>query len=246
MAKRQTKRRHATSSNGAAQTALVALERIETCIHVIRGQRVMLDADLAEFYDVPVRALNQAVKRNATRFPDDFAFQLTQTEAESLRSQIVTLNVAERDTVDTSHGPWRRGKHRKYPPHAFTEHGAIMAASVLNSPRAVQMSVLVVRAFVRLRQILATHQDLARRLEALEREFVRRTDDHEEHIRRIYKVLDDLMSLPEPMEPPEPPPKGRIGFTNGAADRLRARAGTKITDRLRTRSAQRTLHGASR
>ncbi len=187
-------------------TALIPVEQIEQSIHVIRGHRVMLDTDLAAFYGVQVKVLNQAVKRNLGRFPMDFMFQLTPTEAESLRSQIVTLNARDVSVADAARGPWRRGRHRKYLPYAFTEHGAIMAATVLNSERAVQMSVLVVRAFVRLRQILAEHRDLARRIEALEREFVHKTAEHEAHIAKIYEILDDLMN------PPAPPKKGRIGF----------------------------------
>jgi len=109
---------------------------------------------LAKIYGVAIKALNQAVKRNAERFPEDFAFRLTQDEFSSLRSQIVTL---------------KRGQHRKYLPHAFTEHGAIMAANVLNSKQAVQMSVLVVRAFVKLRETLASHKELADKVGELER-----------------------------------------------------------------------------
>jgi len=174
-----------------SSTALIPLERIEQTIYVIRGQRVMLDTDLAAFYGVPTKALNQAVKRNSARFPADFRFQLTRSE----RQELVT-------NCDR----FAPMKHSTVLPYAFTEHGAIMAATVLNSERAVQVSVLVVRAFVRLRQILAEHRDLARRIEALEREFVHRTDEHEAHIRRIYDILDDLMN------PPAPPRKGRIGF----------------------------------
>ena len=125
-------------------------------IRVIRSQRVLLDEDLAALYGVPTKVFNQAIRRNATRFPSDFLLQLTESEAASLRSQIVTLKAG-------------RGRHRKYAPMAFTEHGAIMAASVLNSPLAVEMSVHVVRAFVKLRQVLASSSALAHRLESLER-----------------------------------------------------------------------------
>lgn len=123
---------------------------VETQILLVRGQKVLLDSDLAALYGVEVRALNQAVKRNGERFPPDFVFQLTAKENRSLRSQIVM-----------SKG--RRGG-RRYFPYAFTEHGAVMAASVLNSPRAVEMSIFVVRAFVRLRETLATHKALAVKL----------------------------------------------------------------------------------
>ena len=192
------------SKTKARQTDLAVAphDRIERSIREIRGQRVMLDTDLAGFYGVTTGALNRAVKRNQARFPSDFCFQLARHEHRALRCQNGTLNGADDGTTPGS----RRGKHRKYLPFAFTEHGAIMAASVLNSPQAVQMSVLVVRAFVRLRQLLADHRDLARRIEALEREFAHKTEKHEEHIRRIYEILDELMN------PPEPPRTGRIGF----------------------------------
>jgi phage regulator Rha-like protein len=172
--------------------ALIPLDRIEQTIYRIHGQRVMLDTDLAAFYGVETKALNRAVKRNQARLPEDFCFQLSEDETDALRCQIGTSNAG-------------RGG-RRYRPFAFTEHGAIMAATVLRSKRAVQVSVLVVRAFVRLRQILAEHHDLARKIEALEREFVHKTDEHEAHIRRIYEILDDLMN------PSAPPRKGRIGF----------------------------------
>ncbi|HXF75083.1 MAG TPA: ORF6N domain-containing protein, partial [Methylomirabilota bacterium] len=136
--------------------ALVTVERIEGRIFTIRGCRVMVDSDLAELYGVPVKRLNEQVRRNADRFPPDFAFQMTREEYDSLRSQIATL---ERG----------RGRHRKYLPWVFTEHGAIMAANVLNSRRAVEASVYVVRAFVRLRRAVASHKELARKLAELER-----------------------------------------------------------------------------
>ena len=138
----------------AENTDKLALQKIAPLIHEIRGERVILDSDLAKIYGVAIKALNQAVKRNAERFPEDFAFRLTQDEFSSLRSQIVTL---------------KRGQHRKYLPHAFTEHGAIMAANVLNSKQAVQMSVFVVRAFVKLRETLASHKELADKVGELER-----------------------------------------------------------------------------
>jgi hypothetical protein len=124
-------------------------------IQVVRGQRVLLDRDLAELYGVEVRAFNQAVKRNSGRFPVDFMFTLTEQEVKSLRSQIVILDVG-------------RGQHSKYLPHAFTEHGAIMAASVLNSPRAIELSVYIVRAFVQMREVLAAQPDLVTRVGYLE------------------------------------------------------------------------------
>ncbi len=186
-AARKKQVRAAAKSSGS----LVPLARIEQAIYLIRGQRVMLDTDLAAFYDVLTKALNQAVKRNLERFPADFRFQLTRSERHELVTNCDRFALLKHSTVL---------------PYAFTEHGAIMAASVLKSERAVQVSVLVVRAFVRLRQILSEHRDLARRIEALELEFVHKTNQHEAHIRRIYEILGDLMN------PPAPPRKGQIGF----------------------------------
>jgi ORF6N domain len=169
---------------------------IDSLIVEIRGQRVILDADLARLYGVPTKALNQAVKRNGARFPEDFLFKLTAEEIKQLnRSQIVTSNQG-------------RGG-RRYSPHAFTEHGAIMAANILNSTRAAQMSVFVVRAFVKMRSLLTDTRELARKLAALEQELKGRLDVHEaaivEFMQRIMKILDP------PPPPPEPPPP-EIGF----------------------------------
>jgi hypothetical protein len=140
--------------------ALIPLERIEQKILRIRGANVMLDEDLAELYGVEVRTLNQAVKRNADRFPDDFMFQLSADEEARvnarLRSQIVILE------------PAGRGKYRKYPPYAFTEQGVAMLSSVLRSPRAVQVNIQIMRTFVNLRRMLASNEDLTRKLAALE------------------------------------------------------------------------------
>lgn len=169
----------------------LALNRL---IHEIRGQKVMLDEDLAKVYGATTKALNQAVKRNADRFPADFAFQLTHQEVVSLRSQFVT-----------SKG---RGG-RRYLPYAFTEHGAIMAANVLNSPRAAQMSVFVVRAFIKMRAVLSDNRELARKLAALEKELKERLGVHEA---AIVTVLQRVMHIIDPPALPEPPPKKGIGF----------------------------------
>ena len=159
-----TARRHAAQAPGPQarpvryMSALVpapAVESISLSIASLRGQRVILDADLAALYDVQTKRFNEQVKRNGARFPADFMFQLTTEEFDSLRSQIATLKTG-------------RGQHRKYLPYAFTEHGAIMAAMVLGSPHAMEVSVYVVRAFVRLRQVATTHADLAKRLAELE------------------------------------------------------------------------------
>ena len=167
----------------------VPIERIERRFQLIRGRKVMLDADLAMLYDVETRALNQAVKRNAERFPQDFAFRLCAKELKDWRSQSVMSNPAS-----------RMGLRRA--PLAFTEHGALMAATVLNSPRAVEVSLHVVRAFIQLREAVATHKDLARRLDALETKYDR----------RFKVVFDAIRGL---MTPPPPPKKRRIGFVSG-------------------------------
>jgi aromatic ring-opening dioxygenase LigB subunit len=135
--------------------AIVPLERIESRILLIRGHKVMLDSDLAELYGVTTKRLNEQVKRNRQRFPADFMFQLTSDEATNLRSRIATSKQG-------------RGG-RRYRPYAFTEHGAIMAASVLNSYRAIEVSIYVARAFVKLREMLRTHKELARKLAELEK-----------------------------------------------------------------------------
>jgi hypothetical protein len=154
---------------------------------------VLLDSDLAALYGVSTKLFNQAIRRNRARFPGDFHFQLNAEEWLSLRSQIVTLN-------------GRRGQHRKYLPFAFTEHGAIMAASVLNSPRAVEMSVYVVRAFVRLRQLLVSNAGLARKLEALERSVTALDANTRKQFEEVYAAIRALMAPPEVRRRP-------IGFT---------------------------------
>jgi hypothetical protein len=140
----------------ANDDALIPIEPIAQSIVLIRGHKVLLDTDLALLYDVPTKRFNEQVRRNLERFPADFMFQLTDEEWAALRSQFATLKSG-------------RGQHRKYLPFAFTEHGAIMAATILNSPRATEVSVYVVRAFVRLRVVLASNKDLSKRLDDLER-----------------------------------------------------------------------------
>lgn len=137
---------------------LIPVERIENRILLIRNQKVMLDEDLAKLYQVKVKVLNQALKRNIKRFPPDFMFQLNEEEYECLRSQIVTLENG-------------RGKYRKYLPYAFTEQGVAMLSSVLNSERAIQVNIEIMRAFVKLRQILSSHKELAKKLESLEKRY---------------------------------------------------------------------------
>lgn len=166
---------------------------IETLILTLRGQKVILAPDLADVYGVETRALNQAIKRNTGRFPEDFYFRLSLEEAETVqrsRSQIVTL---------------KRGQNIKYPPHAFTEHGAIMAATVLNSPEAVAMSVFVVRAFMRMREQLAANAAILKRLAEIDKTLL----EHDSALRSIWIRLQPLLA------PPPEPPRRRIGFNAG-------------------------------
>ncbi|MBI4735220.1 MAG: ORF6N domain-containing protein [candidate division NC10 bacterium] len=173
-------------------------------IVTVRGERVILDHHLARLYGVTTKALNQAVRRNPGRFPTDFVFQLSFQEVTGLRSQIVTSNAAS----DRSQFVTGSRGGRRYLPYAFTEHGALMAANVLNSPRAVQMSVFVVRAFIRMRAALGDTRELARKLAALERELKGRLDVHES---TIVDILQRMMDLLDP--PPLPRPRRRaIGF----------------------------------
>ena len=157
--------------------------RIERAILLIRGEKVMLDQDLAELYEVETRALVQAVKRNIERFPEDFMFQLSPKEFADLKSQIVTSSWGGRRTA----------------PYAFSEQGVAMLSSVLRSKRAVQVNVEIMRAFVRLRKMLATHAELAERLDALERKY-----------NRQFKVVFD--AIRQIMSPQPPPRKRQIGF----------------------------------
>jgi len=168
-------------------------KRIQSLIVNLKGQRVILDADLAMLYGVTTKRLNEQVKRNRDRFPDDFMFQ---------------LNVKEKTEVVAKCDHLAKLKFAKSLPYAFTEHGAIMAATVLNSPRAVQMSVFVVRAFVRMRGLLGDTRELARRLSALEKELKERLDVHEV---AIVSILQRVMDIIDPPIFPDPPKKS-IGF----------------------------------
>jgi hypothetical protein len=164
---------------------LIPVERIQQAILLIRGQKVMLDSDLASLYGVPTRVLNQAVRRHRDRFPADFMFRLTARENTALRSQIVISKIG-------------RGGRRSLP-LAFTEQGVAMLSSVLNSKRAVRVNIDIMRAFVRLRQLLATHADLARKLGELEKKY-------DQQFAVVFEAIRELM------EPPDEPPKGRLGF----------------------------------
>jgi len=164
--------------------SIIPVEQIERKIYLIRGHKVMFDSDLADLYEVPVRVFNQAVKRNINRFPEDFMFQLTKEE-ESLRSQIVTLKKG-------------RGHHRKYLPYAFTEQGVAMLSSVLNSERAVQVNIAIMRAFVKLREMIASHKDLAKQLNALEKKY-------DAQFKVVFDAIRKLMTPPDK-------PRRRIGY----------------------------------
>ncbi len=177
-----------------ASKAIVPVKDLDRLIYEIRGQKVMLDSDLARVYEIPTFRLNEAVKRNRERFPDDFVFQLTRQEVANLISQFAISS--------SRHGGRRR------PPYALTEHGAIMAATVLNSPRAVQMSVFVVRAFVKMRGLLTDTRKLARKLAALEKELKERLGVHEA---AIVTILQRVMDIIDPPVHTEPPSK-QIGF----------------------------------
>ncbi len=167
---------------------------ITALILVIRGKRVILDRDLAALYGVPTFRFNEAVKRNRNRFPEDFMFQLTRDEAASLTSQFAMSKSG-------------RGGRRTLP-YAFTEHGTVMAANILRSSKAIQMSVFVVRAFIRMRQMLIEQRGLARKLAELEEELTARLDIHETAINEILGQIKRLLSSPQ--EPQQP--KRRIGF----------------------------------
>lgn len=185
------------------EQTLVPVEAIVATILTLRGQRVILDSDLARLYGVETRRLNEQVKRNARRFPVDFMFQLTPEEYnEILRSQIAILKTG-------------RGQHRKYMPYAFTEHGALMAANVLNSEQAEEVSVFVIRAFIQQRAMLAGNAELALKLERIERRLItsvnllREHDDtlttHESQIEALIEAINEIRT-------PSAPPRQPIGF----------------------------------
>ena len=182
----------------SAMASARTIDNVQSAIYLIRGQRVMVDSDLAAIYQVTTKRLNQQFTRNRKRFPVDFAFQLTAEEFTNLKSQIATSSSGLRLQFATSN---RRGG-RRYLPWVFTEHGAIMLASVLKSDVAVQASVRVVRAFVRLREMVAANAQLAGKLAELER----RLDSHDEAIVNLFATLKRLV------EPPEPKKKREIGF----------------------------------
>jgi ORF6N domain len=196
--------------SSAPTDSLPALQSIGLAITVLRGQRVILDSDLAELYGVETKRFNEAVKRNAEKFPPDLMFEMTAQEFTNLRSQIATSSL-----IANKHGG------RRYAPRVFTEHGALMAAMILNSPRAVQVALYVVRAFVRLREAAVVHQDLARQLAELQDKTESLAMSHDtfsrntrNQLRQVFDTLRELTTPPEPAKrpigfvTPEEKPKG--------------------------------------
>ena len=157
-------------------------------IYLVRGQKIMLDRDLAELYDVDTRRLKEAVRRNIDRFPEDFMFELTPNEFDSLRSQIATLKTG-------------RGQHPKYMPFAFTEQGVAMLSSVLKSETAIRVNIQIIRVFTRMREMIMTHKDILLQLEKIEKKLA----GHDEDITLIFGYLKQLLNPPSP-------PRQRIGF----------------------------------
>jgi phage regulator Rha-like protein len=178
---------HLSKKTGEKNRAIIPHEAVEQKIFLIRGQKVMLSVHLADLYDIKVRVLIQAVKRNIDRFPEDFMFQLSEKEFHDLKSQIVISS-------------W--GGSRRSVPYAFTEQGVAMLSSVLRSGRAIQVNIAIMRAFVKLRKILSEHKELAHRLSELEQKIVR----HDEKIAAIFHAIKKLMA------PPPVLPKRRVGF----------------------------------
>ena len=173
----------------ASKQLPISVERIEKAILLVRGQKVILDKDLAVLYGVETRVLKQAVRRNRNRFPSDFMFELTKEENRSLRSQNVILEP---------------GRYSKYLPFAFTEQGVAMLSSILNSERAIEVNIAIMRVFVRLREMMATHKELAFKLVELEE----RLEGHDEQIQNIFEAIQQLMTPPDPPLPLFPRPLG--------------------------------------
>ena len=172
----------------ATKAMIIPDELVINKIYLIRGQKVMVDRDLAKLYGVPTKAFNQAVKRNAERFPGDFMFRLTKKEWESLRSQIVTLEIG-------------RGKYPKYLPYVFTEQGVAMLSSVLNSETAIRVNIQIIRVFTKMRELLLTHKDILLQLEKMEKKLT----GHDEDLQLIFQYLKQLLNPPQL-------PRNKIGF----------------------------------
>ena len=185
---------------------LIPVTSVAQKIYLIRGQKVMLDSDLAGFYGVEVRRLNEQVKRNIERFPENFMFQLTKDEADSLRSQIATLNddhVSKEELSRSQIATLKRGQNIKYLPYAFTEHGVVMLSSVLKSKRAIEVSIAVVNAFIQMREYLATHKQILDKLKK-----------HDDNFVIIFNFLKQLSGKPK-----EQPKRKQIGFRPAEEDR---------------------------
>jgi len=195
--------------------APVAVEQIDGMIRTIRGVRVMLDRDLAKIYGVPTFRFNEAIKRNRHRFPTDFMFQLTPAEFDTLKAQTanssqIAMSSGKHPALTSQIAISKRGRGgRRTLPYASTEHGALQAANVLRSPRAVQMSVFVIRALVKMRETLLGTRELAKKLAVLEKKLTSRLNVHEA---AIVEVLQELMQILNPPRPPPEPPRRRIGF----------------------------------
>jgi len=181
---------------------LMPMERIERRIYLIRGQKVMLDRDLAELYGVPTKRLNEAVKRNIKRFPDEFMFQLTMEEAQELVA--ICDQLAQSNRSRSQIATLKRGGNIKYLPYAFNEQGVAMLSSVLKSGRAIEVNILIIKTFVRLRRLISSHQEMAHKVAELERGYSK----HEIEITTVFKVLKKLMEKPAIEEKP----KRKIGF----------------------------------
>lgn len=178
-----------TKKPSPARQLSVSVAVIERRIYLIRGKKVMIDSDLAELYGVSTKVFNQAVKRNIERFPDDFMFQLNKEEADALRSQLVTLK------------PGGRGQHRKYLPYVFTEQGVAMLSSVLRSKRAIEVNIAIMRAFVKLRELLESNEDLNRKFTAV----IRKLAEHDKYFTVVFNEIKKLTAQPTP-------PRRQIGF----------------------------------
>ncbi len=179
--------------------SIIPSEQIAGIIYIVRGQRVMLDRDLAALYGVETRALAQAVKRNIKKFPEDFMFHLSWEEAKILRSQFVILKENQRA---------EHGRHTKYRPYVFTEHGAVMAANILRSERATLVSIEVVRAFIRFRQVLTSQKELAKEVAELKSFVLKHSHKTDQEFRRVWATIDKLSA-------PPPYTQARIGFDLG-------------------------------
>lgn len=174
----------------------VSVESISESIFVLRGQKVMLDFSLAELYGVQTKTLNQAVRRNRDRFPEDFMFQLTKQEVEDLKSQIVTLKGFGDEALRSQIVTLKRGQHVKYLPYAFTQEGVAMLSSVLRSPKAIAVNIEIMRTFVRMRKLAFSNEELARKIDELDQ----RVSKHDKAIAEIIEAIRQLMAPSSPKE----------------------------------------------